>query len=291
MMLVAGNLLANMQVHHDQECSEENKFTDWLNEQGITRADGRWLWDRRDLLPMEQHAWQSRKKDKDTSPTIVEDDFDGVLRATDMLNIWGTWTNSDRHYDQSVSVYSALVSPDKSLALIRALDTLEQHHYVIPSADHEQEIDKYGFQLKGWIEEGQMEGLDRFDRWAGGIRFPPPKPAHHIVRAMGIEPDSDYRFWKDQEKFIVMKSQVWGQFDEKKRHENNDPEQGRRLQADINFLKSMLKKLNCDMVIDVEIRFHRTCEIYSRSVKHDEGKIPQKNKFYILKADGQFCTI
>ena len=112
--------------------------------------------------------------------------------AGNMLNVWGYWTNADSKQEQSAHISSALVSPDKSLALLRALGTAEDvRDYAIPSAESDMEINEAGFALKGWIVDHSHDpGLDGQDRWAGGISFPPPMPAPYVIDVMGLEADS-----------------------------------------------------------------------------------------------------
>lgn len=289
MMILAGNLLASTPVHLD-EYDGGNKFTNWLSRHDILRTDERWLWDRRDPSPLERPAWQDQKKENGTPFVITKDDFDEALCDASKLNIWGTWTVTDFNYDQIIKIYSALVSPDKSSALLRSLSALEQHFYAIPSVGMEHEIDDFGFRLKGWIvEENSRQRLDHLDRWAGGIEFPPPRPARYIVEEMELETDSDCRFWKDQKKSTVMRSQMSGYFDEKERGGIHSSEQCVRLQANIDFLESMLKQFNYDLIIDVEIEFRRTYQ--SWSMKYEEEKLPRKNQLYLLKADGKLYTL
>lgn len=292
MMIVAGNLLVGTQVHHDPESGKENEFTDWLHGYDLSRTDGRWLWDRRDPSPMKRHVWQDKKDDNETLPPITKDNFEEVFCDANMLNIWGTWTVANGSYEQSIHIRSALVSPDKSLALLRTLGELDSYSYVIPNVSMNQEIDEFGFQLKGWIVvEDNRQELDHLDRWAGGINFPPPMPARHIVDRMGLTTDLDCRFWKDQKDCMVMKSKVWGHFEERDPRGFNvsSPEQGNRLQASMSFLKSMLKQLNCDLIIDVEIGFRKPYKPWS--IKHDKEESSRKNKLYLLKTNGQLCTL
>jgi hypothetical protein len=210
-----------------------------------------------------------------------------------MLNLWGHWTAADSECEQSVQISSALVSPEKSLALLRALGTAKNvHDYVLPIAESDMEIDESGFVLKGWIvDHSGVQGLDRHDRWAGGISFPPPMPARYIIDVMGLETDSDRRVWRDGEKLVVMASQVWGHYDEAKRHENSNPERGSRIQASFCFAKMMVAKLGYEVIIKVEIDRRRRYRPYQRGAEDDKGHIPAKARLYRLGADGRFHTL
>lgn len=293
MMVVAGNLLASTPTHRDSEYGEEDEFTGWLDRHDLSRKDGRWLWDRRDPTPLERPVWQDRKEDEDTYRSIAAKDFDEALSAINMLNVWGFWTTANSDHEQSTRIFSALVSPDKSLSLLRSLSTAKNiFDYAVPSAGSDMEIHKFGFSLKGWIvyNSGDQE-LDAQDRWAGGISFPPVMPARHIIDVMGLETDSDCRLWKNRENSVVMASQVWGHYDEAKRYESSNLERGSRLQASLVFLTAMLTKLDRDLIIEVQIERRRRYQPYKSGVDDDKDKIPTKARLYLLGADGQLRTL
>ncbi len=293
MMIVAGNLLTSTPTHCDSEYGEEDEFADWLDRHDLSRSDGRWLWDRRDRAPLERYSWQNRKKDDDEEHRITADDFSEALIAENMLNVWGYWTNADSKYEQSTHVYSALVAPDKSHSLLRALATAGSvYDYAIPSAGSDMEIDELGYLLKGWVvDHSRDRGLDGMDRWAGGISFPPPKPARYVIDSMSLTTDLDDRLWKNSKESIAMASQVWGHYDEAKRHESSDPERGSRLQATLDFVVKLLTKLDRDLIIEVQINRQRRYRPYESSVTDDKERIPTTAKLYLFSADGRFRTL
>jgi hypothetical protein len=293
MMVVAGKLLANTSIHRDPEFGHKDEFATWLHNYDLTRRDERWLSDRRDPTPLERPSWQDRQKDIDALRDITPEDFDEALDAGSMLNVWGYWTFANSETEQSVRVTSALVSPDRSLALLRALGTVNNvHDYALPIAGSDNEIDESGFILRGWIVDYSFnQGLDAQDRWAGGINFPPPAPASYVSDLMDLETDSDNRVWRDREKSIVMASQVWGHYDEAKRHESVNPEQGSRIQASLRILTLMLGKLGQDLMIEVQIDRRRRRRPYESTLENDKEQIPTKVKLYLLGADGRFRTL
>lgn len=293
MMVVAGKLLASTPTHRNSEFGEEDEFADWLSGHDLSRKDGRWLWDRRDPTPLGRPAWRDRKKDDDARRVVTVDDFDEALHAGSMLNLWGHWTAADSEREQSVHIRSALVSPEKSLALLRALGTAKDvHDCALPSAKSDREIDESGFALKGWIDDhNRDQGLDGQDRWAGGIRLPPPMPARYIIDVMALETDSDCRFWRNREKSVVMASQVWGHYDEAKHHESSNPECGGRIQSSLAFMTAMLAKLGRDLIIEVQVDRRRRYRPYESGVDDDKERIPTKARLCILGADGRFRTL
>jgi hypothetical protein len=290
MMIVAGKLLAST-PHRNSEYGEEDEFAEWIDGYDLSRNDGRWLWDRRDPTPLERPTWQDREKE--SAWNVTENDFDEALRSASMLNVWGNWTFADSNREQSVHITSALVSPAKSLALLRALGTIDDiHSYALPSAESDFEIDEIGFSLKGWITDYSRDrALDGQDRWAGGVRFPAPMPASYVVDLMCLQADSDSRLWKDGADSIVMASQIWGHYDEAKRNESSNPERGSRLQARPDFLWVLLSKLGRDLIVEVQIDRRRRYRSYESSIGDDNKQTPRKSRLYLFRADGRHCTL
>lgn len=293
MMIVAGKLLAKIPVHCKSGYDEEHGFLVWLERHDLARRDGRWLWDRRDPTPLEYPFWPDLKKNDTEQQVFRVDDFDDSLHSETMVNVWGSWTISDSELEQSVHITSALVSPDKSITLLRALGTANDFHdYALPSAESEMEIDEFGFELKGWIvSHSRDRGVDGQDRWAGGICFPPPMPAPYIIDEMALGLDLDRRLWLGRDKSIVMASQVWGHYDEARRHESSNSERGSRLQVSLEFLTLMLAKIGRDLIIEVQMDRCRRSRPYESGVKDDKDRIPTKARLYLFGADGRFRTL
>ncbi|WP_218109092.1 hypothetical protein [Desulfolutivibrio sulfoxidireducens] len=294
MMIVAGSLLATTPTHHDFSYDEKDEFSSWIDRYNITRKDGRWLWDRRDQTPFERPTWIDLAKDgAPVGGPATNDDHDEALHAGNMLNVWGTWTVAGSNYKQTVNIRSALVPPDKSSALLRALGTVANiHAYGIPSAGGDLEIDEDGFVLKGWVEHNYRDsGLDHQDRWAGEVEFPPPMPARGICELIGLTTDPDRRYWQDAIGDVAIVSQEWGHYDEAVRHKPNNPERGSRLQASIYFLTTMLSKLGMDMIIEVHIERDWLRLPYDRGSYDEKDKIPSKARIYLLDANGKLRTL
>jgi hypothetical protein len=132
---------------------------------------------------------------------------------TGRLNLWGRWTAVDGDREESIAIRSALVSPGRSEALLRALQSSGPYDYIIPAVGDD-EIDSRDFQLRAWIGNSeQSDGLDEQDPWAGNIIYPAIAPANFVVDLLDLHSDSEQRQWemriaeRDQ---IVMWSQVWG---------------------------------------------------------------------------------
>ena len=290
MMIVAGRLLLTKPTHRDTEWSDQEEFAEWLSRHDVSRADGRWLADRRDPAPLERPGWKGRETDDPEYRTVFSSDFDETLFAGELFTVWGNWRAFDSTRMQTVYVRSALVAPSRAPALLRALATSKDvHYYLIPSAGDELEIDRSEFVLKGWLENRDgPRGLDEKDHWAGGVRYPPPIPCDEVVELMSLNSDSDMRVWLDSEKKPVLSSQAWGHREvvgQDDHHEN-----GERLRATLGFLKKLLSKMYMELVVEVQIE-RRGRNLGYGSRENDGERIARAAKIYLFRADGSITTL
>jgi NACHT domain len=292
MMIVAGKLLKTRQTHRSPDWGEEDEFLEWIRRHDLSRQDNRWLWDRRDPRPFERPSWMGREKNEIQYRKASTHDCDEALKSSGMLNVRGYWTGADSDRQQSVHISSALVVPHKARALLNALSTEKSSQdYALPTAGSDFEIEKAGFVLEGWIsDQSRDRDLDGLDRWAGNISFPPPTPAKRIKQLMGITTDADERVWRDKDQSAVLVSQVWGHYDEARRHEISNPERGRRLQASQSWLTSMLAQLDRQLIIEVKVDRRLKYKPYGSSIEDGKEEKSESVKIYLLKADGQIET-
>lgn len=292
MMVVAGKLLATTPVHHDPDDSEDG-FHNWLSRHDLSRQDGGWLADRRDPIPLERPAWKDEKETDDWRWSIARNDFDRNLIAPDgRMNLWGRWKWISGYREESIHVGSALVSSDRSMALLRALQSVDNpHDYRIPDVEDELQIDFEGFQLKGWIIDRSRDGVDQQDPWAGTIRYPPPAPAAYVTDLMKLNSDVEHRRWFLQGDGIdVAWSQLWGHFHEKNDDEMNH-ESGARFQASFPFIVSLLRELEMDLIVKVEIERRRRYSRWERSNDDDIGFIPPSARLFLIRSDGSISSL
>ena len=290
MMVVAGRLLATRATRRDVGSGNEDEFPAWLSRHDVSRGDGRWLADRQDPVPRERPSWCNREKDDPEYGVVTTCDFSEALMHGDLMSVWGDWSIADSHRVQSVRVRSALVSPDRSMALLRALTTAQDpRDYLIPSSGDDLEIDQGGFVLRGWIEDSHRDaGLDRKDPWSGRVVYPPPRPAAEVVKTMSLRADSDMRVWSDIDETPLMQSQVWGHLES--RSDVSDDERGERLLTAVEFVTQMLRRSDLHMIIEVEIERNGRGRRYE-SKGDDDERIPEQTRLYVVGHDGHLITL
>jgi ribosomal protein L30/L7E len=294
MLTVAGKLLATAPLH--QSPDEGDEFQDWLERHLLTRGDGRWLADRRDPKPLEWPAWKDEVQNEDWRWSVARPDFARVLAVGQQrLNVWGRWSTVAGSREEVVYVTSALVSPDRSTALLRALQTVTNpYDYRLPNAGDESEIDEPGFQLKGWVETTDREkGLDGVDPWAGDIQYPPLRPAQFVVDGLSVTSDAESRVWKRQTESELSEEVTWSQLWGTGLRDDGESEgeYGQRLQATQTFLRDLLVRWGRDLIIKVNIE-RRVRRARYESYKDDGlGYVYPYSQLFLLRANGQLQNL
>ncbi|RWP54695.1 AVAST type 3 anti-phage nuclease/ATPase Avs3a [Mesorhizobium sp.] len=293
MMVAAGQLLDTVPTYRSPDYDEED-FSSWLHSRhGLSRRDGYWLADRRDPIPPETRGWKHSDKTGDWRWSVHRNDIDRVFfPPSGMVALWGYWTAGVGREQENCIIRSALVSTERSSALLRALQSADDHHdYLIPNAEDDRQIDFGPFRLKGWLlDRSHDRGIDDKDPWAGGIWHPAPRPSKDIVEAMNLVADREQRNWRQSETGpVAMLVETWGTFREK--DDDTREERGHRVQATLSFVEELLRKLGMDMIVKVEIERRRS---YSRYESHDEDdnkKAPPSTRLFLIKSDGRIRTV
>ncbi len=296
MMTVAGKLLATVPRHQDPD-DPYDEFEAWLGRHLLSRQDGYWLADRRDPAPLEWPSWKDEKQEDDWRWSVGRSDFDRLLGlGGDRLNVWGEWNTTSGQRAEKANISSALVTSDRSFALLRALQTaIDPHAYRIPDAGDELEIDESDFQLKGWVEDHDSEtGRDEFDPWAGGIRYPPLKPAEFVRDLFQLKTDKEclWQIETEEGRKEVLWSQTWGRDQSQYgQYYETEDERGRRLQASHAFVTEFLDKVNRDLIVEVPMERRILRNRYERSKDDSLEYVPPYYRIFILRADGRTYSL
>ncbi|NWN82676.1 MAG: hypothetical protein HLX48_06765 [Halomonas sp.] len=292
MMVVAGQLLATLPLHEDPE-DTWGDFPDWLSRHDLLREDGGWLADRRDPVPLEWADWKDETSTEDWRWSLTSDDFDKILYGSgDKINVWGYWNAVSGQRTEAVRITSALVSTNRSQALLRALQTAtNSHDYRIPDACDDGEISQGEFRLRGWVVQEEVDsGIDRQDPWAGEIRFPPIQPAKFVKELMGLKPDAERRSWTtvtEGSAEPVLWSHTWGHLQD----DDEERESGQCFKASISFIRQLLNASGTDLIVEVEVDRRQR---YSRfSYREDEAwpsYMSPYAKLFLIRGDGSVHT-
>ncbi|HEY5211566.1 MAG TPA: hypothetical protein VIJ38_00930, partial [Acidobacteriaceae bacterium] len=223
--------------------------------------------------------------------SVCKKDFDRVLGLdSNRINAWGRWVRGDSGRTETIQISSALVSSQRSKALLRAAQNADPLDYCIPPAGDDLQIDAGPYQLRGWIDNATIDRrLDEFDPWAGSIHVPAPRPAPFVCDALGLKPGDQERIWfhlsgANQQPMIW--SQVWGIDDE-----DSGRNSGRRLQTSRALLTILLNEFQMDLILKVQINRETNRFKHDRNRGEDYGYIPPYCRLYLLDAKGDWTTL
>ncbi|WP_210502800.1 hypothetical protein [Nocardioides xinjiangensis] len=294
---VAGRLLERLPVqdrYSDDETTDANDYTRFLDVHMPTRVDGRWVADRRDAPPFHAQLRSDiaiygarEKSDLDWTFEIASAMFEReVFRQDGRVAVSVTRDVAGSSRRESVRVSSALVSPPTAHALLRALQTApDKHAYRLPEVnDREFELTNGAFKLIGWIESRpERSGQDRHDPLAGDIAYPPDHPGQLVD---GLFPSEDMRAWYDEHGAIAMTSLVWSELNDSNSSRGTS---GEELLADSAWLGDQLKRLDRWLIVEVEIR--RRCDdspsgFAMREDDENIGYLMPYTKYYLIDSDG-----
>lgn len=270
----------------------QDNWDRWLQSHFLSRTDGFWVSDRRDPVPLERRRWQrevtfDEQQYENWKWSISVDDFDEALmpHGNDPNNIVirGSWNVSNNGHRENISIRSATVSSVNSGNILKALQCDVPHNYSIPDSN-DSEVNDFCIPMYGWVHQALSEnGLDKFDHLSGDIPWPPLEPAKKISRLLKLSTDSSKRCWKKDKKSVIY-SQLWG--NHKGDRHTKASNYGERLVVDLDFLLGSLQKYNRDLVVEVRLQREEGRE------KEELGYIYNKyTRIYILKANGQLCTL
>lgn len=287
MMLVAGQLLKTQPIRRRAD-EEENPFDDWLKGQLLTRADDRWLSDRRDPEIMITGAASGSPPSGTWCWEVTRQYLDDQLTTDDGMKVlWGHWTTTDAANGETVSVGSALVSSRHAPALLAALQTSpDPGNVYLPDADHVEHWDDSAdpeMRLFGWVTtRNDSMNLDEYDPWAGKVASPGPRPCPTILDALKPTTDPDSRSWA-LSAGGTLRSETWsrsvGYGDER------DVLTGTRLSADDEFIRALLKGRQEDcLIVRVKVR-RKPPKDQSGEDEYSFYNWPY-NRFYLIGNDG-----
>lgn len=290
MLAVAAKFLETMPVL-DARDGREDRWVEWLNRYNLTREDGRWLADRRDPAPLQTREWLSEEWTKNWRQQIDAKDFLAGILYEQNEEIWtvvsGQWEICDGNREETFFVSTALVSPVASQALLNALTTCpDPNDFKLPEYEESHmEFSQAPFELTGWTWRHWSDyQLDEFDPFGAHITYPPYQIGDRFIEQMNLSSDDEQRYWYIRNHTIpVATCELWSDATADPRE---DPcMRGERLTASLDFLLSLCKRFECELVFEAQIKRQFRNQSYS-SNPDDLGSTHQFTRIYLLSADG-----
>lgn len=294
-MTVAGKLLKTTPTHKDPDDAEEG-FANWLRGHALTRSDGAWLADRRDVLPRLAAVDDLPFTEEEWSTSVRRDHFKKHLLLSDgRMIVAGRWVIRNGRRMEEVRVTSALVAAERATALVHALQCATspfEHH--LPKAGDEFEVNHGPFRLQGWIEDHRAEkGLDQYDPWSGSIEYPPYTPAFSVVQMLGLSSDSEQRLWRCDHSDDTMDCMVWGTWEDPNRDDYYEGglDSGRVLAASPKLLYRLMAKTTMQIVFDVRVDRSLARARYGGDSDDSHGYTYPYSGILLLKSNGRYYSV
>ena len=166
-----------------------------------------------------------------------------------------------RGHQETVKVFSALVSPQTGHALVNALQTVEtEFNYLLGAEDRNWEISEDGIELKGWLRcPNEFGGFDEKDPFCNGIRLINSLPGKTVTTSHGLSfNDTPYPSWfKNGNAYPSVLYEAWG------KEENAEPNRddrdrvvssGFRLLVRKEYLAEILAKEEFDLITEIGVK-------------------------------------
>jgi hypothetical protein len=272
-------------------------FETWLSSHGLT-APPQWLSDWRGPKPLEKRFWFMPQANIDGwLENVGDNDFLTELGLRNQANemvIEGHYRARCRDIATSVQVRSALVSGDTALALVRALQTVDDPwDYHIPLAGNESEIDVSPYKLKGWIIDDTRDlGIDERDPFRYEIRGLEYSPSSKAAEILNLE-----FVWGDRPRWVDARSretlftyEAWSdnsgdEGEDRRRYDRTMRSAGARLLCDKKILKSLMIKTGLELIMEIEITRKTNDDEYPR---YDEKEAEEAifDRVIVFRKDG-----
>ena len=297
LMSTAARLITGVPVIHEQEMPEEcDRWGEWLGSHSLTRLDGSWLVDRRDPPPTPRRSWVYAKNRSESEWLwgINANDFlDCISCQTSLpesLCVDGHWTDCDNDLFETISISSALVTPETSAALASALRWCNTPmDFRLPSyLEDEAEFQNPPFELLGWIRRshGSDKRLDEYDPYSHEIPFPPCEIGNTIASTLGLTPDEQRRDWRASgEARPSVSCEVWSDKTSMTGEHERPRRRGQRMSASIALLKRLCASLNKNLVFEVQITREKD-RWYRSSVDEAYRYVIPSHKIFLFSSDG-----
>jgi len=293
MMVVASKLLKKMPLATVGDWADQ--FDYWLEKHLLTCDNGRWLADFRDPVPLQYPGWMSEDNDVDWRFNIPEDYFYDSLLSESVegevwINIEGGWEDKKSDKNENVRIRSALVNKNTSQALMNALQTyINPYDYKLPHyKESNVELTLKEFELVGWIKEfSASKRLDNYDPYADNIDYPPYELGEEIIEKLNLTSNGLFNEWYSpiSEKASII-CKIWSSH--RYGLDKNPDQTGKNLKASLSFLKYMCKTLDCNFIIEVEIKRDISYSYRHRDDDYEYSK--PKHQLFLLSADGKLRT-
>lgn len=271
--------------------ARRDEFQDWLARFDLTQDDASWTSDRRDTIPdLPDLPELADDEAKALWPwSVRRSDFETALRVGGELVVAGDWHERDGRTEQDVLISSVLVEPATASALLAAYQTIEDPwDYHLPGEEDEA-IDHPPYCQRAWVNGHRPEArLDRSDPWIGAMTSAAPRPAAWLARRLRLRSHRHGREWRSSGRGPpLFRSAIWA--GPSSQREDDLPPYGARLTVLASRLPALLRRLDMDLLVNVEIRRALRPE-WGESRWNDTPAAPYF-RLFLFRKDGTVDTL
>ncbi len=293
MLLAAGQLIdEGFPAGYDEWDEPGGPWGYWISSH-IESSPHWWLSDLRSPAPLEPYVY-GRTRSVDEWREVASTDFDDLLVVEHQgekrlvvhshVTVW----SDDRH--EYLSVRTALVSPETSHSLMRALQTANADDFFLPfeesdeSSEGRREITEGEFELTGLLLEESVarESMEEHDPLAR-ISYAFDRPGAAFMMHASGQPNRTGLEWRDGAGGLITEVTIWKDElgDDGDSHQKRT--EGTRTTVPIATMLSFLEAAGRDLIIDVEIDRKDDRRDDARDSEYE----PAKSRIYLLTQDGQ----
>lgn len=227
---------------------------------------------------------------------VVEADYRDEIFNQDQISFFVVDAHIERRNTdrwETIKICSALAESATSLALLRALQTMDDSwDYKLPAeGEKEHELCKEPYRLLGWLGGASWHsGIDDKDPMRGYALGVNSAPGQRVSKACKLVRDtSGIARWigEGQQEPMFMFEPWQKASDEEARHLSNQETTGFRLLANKAQLQAFLTAKKMDLIIEVEITRR---EQKNRTWSNDEAEKQEDRKFtrlYLIRSNGE----
>lgn len=274
--------------------NDYDSWENWLKDSALS-FDEYWLSDLRTPLPPNAKFWakSNTQFDQNWLKNVTEEKYDEEIGFSDTnkvteLNLYGHHTTYFGKNYETVSINSAIVTQKTSTALLRALQTAEDHYdYRVPLEGEDLVLDYEGFQMIGWLKEehSDCKGLEENDYLAKDIKRGFFMFGKEVTQFFDIQYDKEFKTAYHQESLIAT-YQNWDNTTDYKGY-SDIQSSGYLFAVNAKFLLEFLKRRKMHLIAECVV----TRSLDSDKHGYGEHKRENKAKLYLIKANGEVTTL
>jgi hypothetical protein len=277
------------------EPEDYGSFNGWLAGRMLAHSPW-WLADLRTPKPLEDCFWKPPMLDAPSWINSAEhEDFLrelGIGSSRPGMLVARAWhsTRSSR-FDSDTHLSTALVAPETSSALVRALQTVpEPMRYKIPDEGDRFEIDEPPYRLIGWIGTNDpRSGIDEGDTFRNEVRGFHFKPGSHEESALTRRTNTDGTVsWLSASGAEEYLYEEWSdtRSGQEARYSYEARSDGARMWVSVDHLCRHLDAIGLDLIVEVRLTRRKADRDDYRRYDPKETASARYDRVFILRRDG-----